>query len=222
MEKSNAILEWSLEDHGIDNPQYFQGHGVSCTDWDDCATGCGDNPREAGEDALEQLAQQGYEIPPALEQEISALPESPSAAAEQEKTIADEIPAEITAAVRHLSHSGMGAFWVESLIFDDSEGENGAGEKDAIAWARKTAAERIRLMRRRGFPTMIVTMGEEWEVLEPDDCAMVPHEAGIISLSLPFAEQREEIADKRERAAENWDSNYYYLSVDIKTTPAAE
>ena len=56
-----TIVEFELVDHGIDHEQYFQGCGVSCTEYDDVATGVGDNPAEAIDDALEQLAQMGYE-----------------------------------------------------------------------------------------------------------------------------------------------------------------
>lgn len=42
--------------HGIEHEQYFQGHGVSFTHWDDCVTGIGSSNREALDDALEQLA----------------------------------------------------------------------------------------------------------------------------------------------------------------------
>ncbi len=47
--------------HGVENSQYFQGCGVSCMEYDDVATGIGNNPAEAIDDALESLAQQGYE-----------------------------------------------------------------------------------------------------------------------------------------------------------------
>lgn len=54
---TNLVASVSIVDHGIDNSQYFQGHGVSHTDWDDCATGCGNNFQEALDDALEMISQ---------------------------------------------------------------------------------------------------------------------------------------------------------------------
>jgi len=64
------ITDWEVEDHGVDNAQYFQGAGVAYTDWDTVATGSGNNAAEAFDDALEQLSQEGYDIPPELEAEV--------------------------------------------------------------------------------------------------------------------------------------------------------
>lgn len=58
--------------HGVDNEQYFQGHGVAMTRFDDCATGIGASNAEALDDALEQLAQGGTWDVGALEEEIVA------------------------------------------------------------------------------------------------------------------------------------------------------
>lgn len=44
---------------GIQNSSYFQGYGVSCTQYTDCVVGIGDNPREALEDALDIASQSG-------------------------------------------------------------------------------------------------------------------------------------------------------------------
>jgi hypothetical protein len=51
-----------VTDHGVDNCQYFQGHGISLTDYEDCATGCGDSFNEAFEDALDSLAQNDWDV----------------------------------------------------------------------------------------------------------------------------------------------------------------
>lgn len=56
------IAEFELVDHGIDHEQYFQGCGVAYTDFTDVATGIGDNPAEAIEDALESLAQNDWDM----------------------------------------------------------------------------------------------------------------------------------------------------------------
>lgn len=47
---------WRIVNHGPDHAQYFQGHGVAFTKWQACATGGGQTPAEALDDALEQLA----------------------------------------------------------------------------------------------------------------------------------------------------------------------
>lgn len=62
---NNLNVEWTA-----DHNQYFQGHGIAFTDWDACATGCGETLNEAIEDALEQLAEQDITISHAQEQEI--------------------------------------------------------------------------------------------------------------------------------------------------------
>ena len=56
MTTHKTIVEFEVIDHGIENSQYFQGCGLSHTDFEDIATGCGNNPAEAIDDALEQLA----------------------------------------------------------------------------------------------------------------------------------------------------------------------
>lgn len=56
------ITDYEIVRHGIDNSQYFQGCGTSFTDFDEVATGIGDNPKEAFEDAAEQLAMMGWNV----------------------------------------------------------------------------------------------------------------------------------------------------------------
>ncbi len=51
-----AIEAFEIVDHGIEHEQYFQGCGTAFTSFDEVATGCGWNPAEAIDDALEQLA----------------------------------------------------------------------------------------------------------------------------------------------------------------------
>ena len=45
-----------------DHEQYWQGHGVAFTEYDECVTGCGETLREAFEDAVEQLAMDGFDV----------------------------------------------------------------------------------------------------------------------------------------------------------------
>ncbi len=48
--------------HGIENSQYFQGHGLSFSKFADTATGIGDTALEAFEDALASLAQNDWDV----------------------------------------------------------------------------------------------------------------------------------------------------------------
>lgn len=64
-----AVHAYEVVDHGVDNAQYFQGCGVAHTQWDDVAVGVGNTPLDAYEDAVEALAQGGWEV--------DALPERP-------------------------------------------------------------------------------------------------------------------------------------------------
>ena len=59
---AKRIVEFELVDHGIEHEQYFQGCGVSFTQFEDVATGIGDNPAEAIDDALECLAQMDWDV----------------------------------------------------------------------------------------------------------------------------------------------------------------
>ncbi len=93
--KTHKITHYRLLDHGIENSQYFQGCGVAFTDYDDVATGCGDNFAEALDDALEMIAQQEDSVDlDALESLIredenwpadKPWPETPSATAQFQK-----------------------------------------------------------------------------------------------------------------------------------------
>lgn len=53
---THKIASFEIIDHGIKHSQYFQGCGVSYTNFNEVATGCGQNATEALEDALEQIA----------------------------------------------------------------------------------------------------------------------------------------------------------------------
>lgn len=57
-----AIESFEIVDHGITQPDYFQGCGTAFTDFDDVATGIGINPAEAIDDALESLAQKDWDV----------------------------------------------------------------------------------------------------------------------------------------------------------------
>ena len=55
------IQDFQVLDHGIDHVQYFQGCGVFYTDYTYVCTGCGNNCKEAISDALDQVAELGYD-----------------------------------------------------------------------------------------------------------------------------------------------------------------
>jgi hypothetical protein len=48
--------DFQVDDLGIESSQYFQGYGVAFSEFTDCVYGIGDNPREALNDCLEQIA----------------------------------------------------------------------------------------------------------------------------------------------------------------------
>ena len=77
------INDFELINHGIDNSQYFRGCGISGTRFEDIATGYGNNPHEAVEDALESLAQNDWDTDQLLElilkdEQLDKFPEEPS------------------------------------------------------------------------------------------------------------------------------------------------
>ena len=70
------IKAFRIYDLGVDHEQYFPGRGVAGSEWTGVAVGVGDSANEAGDDALEYLAQAEDVdgIPPALEVAVKELP----------------------------------------------------------------------------------------------------------------------------------------------------
>ena len=68
---SKKIIAYEIVDHGVEHEAYFQGCGVAFTKYDEVYTGIGNSLREALEDAAEQAATNGVEIPSKLDDEIS-------------------------------------------------------------------------------------------------------------------------------------------------------
>jgi hypothetical protein len=64
---SKQVAKWQVVNHGVEHSQYFQGCGVSFTEYDWCVTGIGMTASEAREDCFEQLATMGFDIPEQLE-----------------------------------------------------------------------------------------------------------------------------------------------------------
>jgi len=63
--------EYEVIDHGWDHSQYFRGCGVTYSDYDHCATGVGFSPKEALENALEQMAMSGVDWTEKILDELS-------------------------------------------------------------------------------------------------------------------------------------------------------
>jgi hypothetical protein len=57
-----TAVAFEIVNHGIQHSQYFQGCGTTFTDYTDVATGIGDDYNEALNDALENLAQMGWNV----------------------------------------------------------------------------------------------------------------------------------------------------------------
>jgi hypothetical protein len=55
------IKAYEIDNMGQDHAQYFQGAGISFTDWEDVAVGVGSDAKEAYEDAVDSLAQNGWD-----------------------------------------------------------------------------------------------------------------------------------------------------------------
>lgn len=51
-----SIGNFELIDHGIEHEEFFQGCGIAHTEFAHSVTGIGDNPAEAIDDCLEQIA----------------------------------------------------------------------------------------------------------------------------------------------------------------------
>jgi hypothetical protein len=81
------IGEYQIVDHGIDGSQYFPGCGTAYTPFENVVTGIGDNPAEALDDCLEQIACDDFDAE-ALEKRILAdndLKEFPTSPSVQEE-----------------------------------------------------------------------------------------------------------------------------------------
>lgn len=77
-----TIAAFQVIDHGADGAQYFQGCGVSFTRFDHVVTGVGDTGADALDDALEQMASDGYGIPSGAQlEEMRAALSMPSKSA---------------------------------------------------------------------------------------------------------------------------------------------
>lgn len=180
VDQKRKAEDFEILDHGLEHSQYFQGCGIAdpgSEHWEDCATGIGDNPREALDDALEQLAQSGgleteWDTEDLETRIRKTLPESRRVNAETPsalESIREDL--ETRYIVRFAPHCGMSGHSETFESLDD---------------AREHCAEILRDRWRTGHPVVrIAEDGREnlaWETGEPKGCAMVPDTAGILSL----------------------------------------
>lgn len=71
--KTKKVTSFRVVFHGVDNEQYFQGHGISFTDYDESATGSDMNARGAVDWAIDSLAQNGVDFTDSQVAEIFAM-----------------------------------------------------------------------------------------------------------------------------------------------------
>jgi len=57
-----TVRAYDIDIIGVEHEQYFQGAGLSLTDWEDVSVGIGVDAREAYEDALEGLSQGEWDV----------------------------------------------------------------------------------------------------------------------------------------------------------------
>jgi hypothetical protein len=55
------IEEYEIVDYGVEHGQYFQGAGVTFSQWMDCYVGVGANYNEAARDAIDNCATSGWD-----------------------------------------------------------------------------------------------------------------------------------------------------------------
>ena len=81
-----TITEYEIRNFGVDHAQYFPGLGTAFTDWVTCALGCGSTPYAALEDALEDMAMQGYDVEGIKNELSDVVPESIETANEEDES----------------------------------------------------------------------------------------------------------------------------------------
>lgn len=86
--------------------------------------------------------------------------------------------------VRFFSHCGMAGL---PETFAEESSDIGEAQRDARAYV----ADRLRAARASGVYVSTVETGAEWEIHEPEDCAMVPDSAGLLTLTRRTWECRE-------------------------------
>ena len=203
--EKKKVGEYQIQDHGVESSDYFQGHGVSHTDFDDCATGFGISLKEALDDAAEQLASNGWELSPELEKEIADSSDED----EVNKSIEDQLDPkpDTTYTVTHHSRS-MG----------DKLNEK---ELDSLADAQKYVQEYLKKLDKDDYDVEELETGLKWEITDSDEAAMVSDENGIIEI----IDDEYDINDKYDEYLDNANSDHdlhYYASIDVKAAGTEE
>ena len=76
--------QYEICDYGIENAQYFQGHGTSFTNYQYSVLGCGDTYSEALADALEGCSEHDVILSPE-DAPLLSVGKGPSASAQHEQ-----------------------------------------------------------------------------------------------------------------------------------------
>jgi hypothetical protein len=224
--RAKIVQSVDVVSHGVDNSQYFQGAGVSFTEFDDCATGVGNSEREALEDALESLAQSGEW---AFRPELGFPPEpDPSDYSERDEvaeTLADyapRIPAPVFELVR---------------LPPDGSGPYALGEPtESLAEAFDNLRRRVASFARKGFAIVALSERSEPAIRPDSDPAALefnsdgdvrafelqsPEDGSggdYLLLRLANLREREEAEALRERADEECEL-HYFVTVRVAQAP---
>lgn len=192
------ILSVSVSGPVVDHAQYHRGCG-----WDS-VLGMGSTPREALEDALEQLAQR----------EEVLLCDEPTAeesfGSDADRYLVEEVVAEEDQTPRYwLEHSSAtGCHLVTS---------QNATRHDSREAALRELRETVARLQLRGFgilpePSFETIETTEYEVLEPWGCGMIPEEVGVVRV----VDDEEECERENERRREGCELNVY-IELELET-----
>lgn len=156
-ESSLIPSDYSLENHGVENAQYWQGAGTSFSDWEECFTGIGDSPKEAAEDALEMAAQNGWSVDD-IENDLSGVSDIP------EHTDDCENGGVI---LKFVTYSGMTVPLYEGNDIEE---------------AKEIAEKRIARAKALEQPVNELEDGRKWEFETPEDASLISDNDGILYL----------------------------------------
>lgn len=196
-----AIGSFNVESYGVDNPQYFRGAG--CDEFEDSAVGVGNSEREAVSDALESLAQNGWDT-----STIDATLAKYSDADAVSKVIADAFRDEVGTEpdaeyiVSLYPHNGCGPIMLAGP-FDDYA--------DAIREAEAIMARKV--------ADGMEQIGE-WEIAYPDNGTSDAE--GIVSIDQSERSIREHAkwAKRAERFENDPPELFYYVNVQVSEADA--
>lgn len=182
-------LEFEIVQHGLEGDQYFQGCGVSGTDYENVVTGCGNSEQEALIDAIEMMATNHD-----LELDMSDLEEeldSMNTVDQVETAIEGQLP-DLVFRVIHTSSSGIGKVFEEKF----------ESHSDAF----NCIMARARSLTKQGFEVRELksdnVMDVEFEICDPDDAILVSDLSG----SLFIKDNEDEIETIKEKLEDNFEA----------------